>query len=121
MVKRLKIYQKDLNGSENRGLDWRSDGRKSTAFEDQTVVQGRKFRGGTDTEKRLTFVRQSVHSFRVSVAEKFSPNGFNRDLIFSFFCIKTKGQRNKSPIFIGQDCFFILFYVKRSINGKFTD
>jgi hypothetical protein len=34
----------------------------------------------------LTFVCQSVHSFRVSVAERFSPNGFNRDLIFSFFC-----------------------------------
>ena len=102
MVKRLKIYQKDLNGSENRGLDWRSDGRKSTAFEDQAVVQGRKFRGGTDTEKRLTFVRQSVHSFRVSVAEKFSPNGFNRDLFFWFFCNKTKEQRNYSPIFIGQ-------------------
>jgi hypothetical protein len=25
MVMRLKIYQKDLNGSENRGLDWRSE------------------------------------------------------------------------------------------------
>jgi hypothetical protein len=43
MVKRLKIYQKDLIGLADLGLDWRSDGRKSTAFEDQTVVQGRKF------------------------------------------------------------------------------
>ena len=34
----------------------------------------------------------AYHSFRVSVDKKFSPNGFNRELIFSFFCIKTKGQ-----------------------------
>jgi hypothetical protein len=87
MVKKLKIYQKDFIGSADLGLDWRSEGKRK-----KTVV--RKFRGGTDTEKRLTFVRQSVHSFCVSVAEKFSPNGFNRDLFFWFFCNKTKEQRN---------------------------
>jgi hypothetical protein len=31
-------------------------------------------------------ISAAYHSFRVLVNEKFSPNVFHRDLIFSFFC-----------------------------------
>jgi hypothetical protein len=33
MVIRLKIYQKDLIDSENRGLDWRSEGEENLEAE----------------------------------------------------------------------------------------
>jgi hypothetical protein len=56
-----------------RCLDWqREDEEKSEAL--------------TIPKSACRLISGAYHSFRVSVDEKFAPNDFNRDLIFSFFC-----------------------------------
>jgi hypothetical protein len=52
-----------------------------------------KFEALAIPKSACRLISSAYHSFRVSVDKKFSPNVFNRELIFSFFCIKTKGQR----------------------------
>ena len=55
-------------------------------------------------------ISSAYHSFRVSVDKKFSPNVFNREMIFSFFCTcaelavvsRQKDKENKVRFFIGQ-------------------
>ena len=63
-------------------LDWQREDEEN--FEKSTIPKS-----------ACRLISAAYHSFRVTFAEKISPNGFNRDLIFSFFCIKTKGQRKK--------------------------
>jgi hypothetical protein len=51
-------------------------GRKSTAFEDQTVVPGRKFRSVHQNQKALVVWKRYVSTlFEFLIDEKFSPSG----------------------------------------------
>ena len=71
-------------------------------------------------------ISSAYHSFRVSVDKKFSPNVFNRELIFSFFftCAelavvsRQKDKENRVRFFIGQQCYDLYNQTLHSINKE---